>query len=297
MCYNEAPSLLERERRAFEFDRTSASFPKIHPCHSYSNCKLSDQGVDSVVTTAASQPWLGLPVSLRGPVKQWAAHLKHGVKCSFPQNLPQIPWKVPLGIRQERRDIFHGTLLPSVLLQDREGWSTQGQSSHTANVQLLSTSSFPSFTWPQQFSKSWIPVGVCIAQTWRRKPFPSHHQDNHVWGQPYTFPKPSTHSIFLSRPKCIIQYQRALHVPPQTFPTSWYSSSSCHSCPTNHSLAATLTLQALFLCSSSVHPAQLITIPMHLSLSTETIPLVSDLLPYFSFLSSTGPNVPVQFAL
>lgn len=53
-----------------------------------------------------------------------------------------------------------------------------------------------------------------------------------VWGQPCTSPKPSTRSIFLSRPKCIIQHQRAPHVLPQTFPTSWYSGSSCRSfCP------------------------------------------------------------------
>lgn len=37
MCCNEAPTLLERERRAFGLDMTNASFPKIPP---YSNCKL-----------------------------------------------------------------------------------------------------------------------------------------------------------------------------------------------------------------------------------------------------------------
>lgn len=104
-------------------------------------------------------------------------------------------------------------------------------------------------------------------------------------GQPSTSPEPSTCSVFLSRPKCVLQHQRASHVPPQTFPISRCSGSSCHSFCQPFSGCHPQTPS---LCPPTLQPAQFTTITMHLSLSTETIPLISDLLPHFSFLSSRG---------
>lgn len=136
-------------------------FPKYTTAISILTASFSDQGVNSAATTIVSQPWLG-STGLTGRIsyksKTTGSSLKTQRKAQFyPESPPKAPKSTVnfLQICQEGREIFHRTLLPFVLPQDREGRSTQGQSNAIllmGNFCHLPLSA--SFTWPQQFSKS-----------------------------------------------------------------------------------------------------------------------------------------------
>lgn len=123
-------------------------------------------------------------------------------------------------------------------------------------------------------------MGVPIAWTWRRKPFLSHHQGNHDLRSAQHFSR-TFHLL------CLPFQAQARPPAPKGSP--------CASPDLSHLPMLWLQLPLLPTIlwlppsnSKSLQPAQFTTITTHLSLSTETIPLISDLLPHFSFLSSRG---------